>query len=119
MNWLSDKGRAAPQTGTYSGKVSSGLLSVIGTGETRELDVCAPGGYYWKPRIGQNVIVVKTGAEGEAQSIIGSSDAPENSTTVNMEAGEIYISSFGGAYIYLKNNGDVIINGQVFIKEEE
>ena len=119
MNWLSDKNRAAPAEGTYSGKVSSGLLSVIGAGETRDLEVCVPGGYCWKPRIGQSVIVVRTGAEGEAQSIIGCPDAPENTTAEDMEPGEVYISSTGGAYIYLKNNGEAIINGQVFAKEEE
>ena len=31
----------------------------------------------------------------------------------DIESGEVKISSLGGAYIILKNNGDIVLNGLV------
>ena len=36
-----------------------------------------------------------------------------------LQAGEVQLYSAGGAEILLKNNGDVVINGQVFPKNLE
>ena len=35
-----------------------------------------------------------------------------------LEPGELLLFSQGGARIYLKNSGEVVINGQVFAAEE-
>lgn len=37
-------------------------------------------------------------------------------TDSGLEAGEVRLYSAGGAEIWLKNNGDVVINGQIFSK---
>jgi len=36
-----------------------------------------------------------------------------------LEAGELLLYSAGGAEIYLKNSGEVVINGQVFAAKKE
>ena len=36
-----------------------------------------------------------------------------------IQEGELYLFSAGGAYIYLKNNGEVEINGQIFEAQTE
>ena len=36
-----------------------------------------------------------------------------------VQPGELKLFSSGGAEIYLKNNGDVVINGQTFAKQGE
>ena len=115
MNWLSNRKNTRAASDIYSGKVSSGQYSVIGDGETRDIGLCSPGGYSWKPGINESVIVVRTGQEGETRSIVGRDNVPME----EISPGEVYIKSSGGAYIYLKNNGDVVINGHVFTEEEE
>ena len=41
-------------------------LAVALAGERRQVGRWLPGGYHWTPRRGESVLVVKSGAEGEA-----------------------------------------------------
>ena len=60
------------------------------------------------------VAVVLSSGEGE-----GSNDICVGTRTeaVAIAPGELLLQSLGGARIYLKNNGEVVINGQTFPKE--
>lgn len=40
-------------------------------GERRGVEVLAPGGYHWKPKLNQELLVLKTGAEGETLCAVG------------------------------------------------
>lgn len=40
-------------------------------GERRWLNVYGPGGYSWRPTLGDKVLVLKAGAEGESPCILG------------------------------------------------
>lgn len=40
-------------------------------GERRMLPVFAPGGYVWRPSLGEQVLVLKTGRQGEAPCVLG------------------------------------------------
>lgn len=54
---------------------------------------------------------------GERAAVLGGSILGIGGINADIEAGEVMISSMGGAYILLKNDGRVIINGQSFEPE--
>lgn len=91
-------------TTTIGGQTAAALTE----GEQRGIPVYAPGGYCWKPGAGASLLVVKCGSEGESPVAAGTSqpEAPEE-----LQAGEVYIISDGGAAVYLKNDGTVEITG--------
>jgi len=97
---------SAVQTGTVTigGDMASAMLS----GEARGLGILAPGGIRWLPEAGQDALIVCS-EEGE-RFIAG---IPFD-TGEGLQAGEVYIMSKGGA-IRLKNNGDIEIDGKVWI----
>ena len=110
--WITEKlaksGPAAQESGQI-GKVTIGgdETAVLTQSENRGMCVAAPGGFVWRPSIGENVLVIKCGEENVVAGAI-SSEAPE-------ENGEVYIKSKGGAEIRLKNNGDILLGGRVRI----
>ena len=68
--WISEQGRRRPQA---DGTALVGQVTLPGDpaavyldGERRELPVYGPGGYIWRPAKDQQVLVLKTGAAGEA-----------------------------------------------------
>ena len=80
-------------------------------GEQRSLGLVYPGGYAWRPRKGQNVVVLKS-AGGE--SLVAG--APENTPPPDLKPGEVLIRSDGGCSIRLGNNridivGALFVNG--------
>lgn len=83
-------------------------VMVFGT-EHRGVTVSAPDGFAWRPRSGQQVLVLKT-EDGE-QVIAGVVSAPDSSTLKN---GEVSISS-QSASITLQNDGAVRIVGSISI----
>ena len=54
---------ASAQDGTVT--IEGGELAVFSSGEKREVKTAAPGGYEWRPRKGENVLVVRGGTFGE------------------------------------------------------
>lgn len=66
---MGEKARAYGTLGlvTAGGKESSVLLEM----QRRAVPVAAPGGYRWRPEAGEQVLVLKTGADGEAAWILG------------------------------------------------
>lgn len=113
---LTEKRRSsAAQRGTVS--IGGEASAVLADGEIRNLAAAAPGGYVWRPRGGEQVLVLK----GDERCILA--EIPETQT-LSLEPGEVCIRSFGGAAIYLRNDGRVELVGEVFangkaVKTEE
>ncbi len=117
--WLSRQQKKAGQEGPIdTGQVtlSDGGVAVELDSERRGLVVYAPGGYRWRPAVGQKVLVLKT---GEGHCVMG--------TPVDGEipAGEVELSAPGGAQIILKTDGrallsrDVEVGGKLTVAGEE
>jgi len=81
--------------------------AVVTDTERRQLRLCTCGGYGWKPTGQDDVLVVD-------ETVVGSlTPCP-----VDIAAGEVYIYSRGGS-VYLKNNGDVMISGSLYLNGVE
>lgn len=111
MMWLSKKaGARGQQTHTADvGVVSIGAAApaVVTDGETRGLMVFAPGGYAWRPAVGEQVLVLRAGASG---AVAGA--RMEDSA---LAPGEVLIRSSGGASIRLGADGSLALTGNVTI----
>lgn len=81
--------------------ISGETVAVVSRGELRELEVWRPGGYLWKPKRDDEVLVIKGGTAGEEQCVLAAApcEAPEK-----IEAGEVCLFS-AGAVVLLKNSG--------------
>jgi hypothetical protein len=82
-------------------------LSVIGVGELRELLIVAPYGIDWKPPAGEQGEVIYNFGLASRAACIG----VKRELKSDLEPGELYLSSKGGAYIHLKNDGSITLNG--------
>ena len=60
---------ASAQDGAVT--IEGGELAVFSSGEKREVKTAAPGGYEWRPRKGENVLVVRGGTFGEEAYAVG------------------------------------------------
>ncbi len=117
--WLSKKLREGAES---SEAVADLGITTIGgeklgaytRGEVRNLDVCAPKGVIWRPRSGDQVLVLKGGPGGEEGFVVGVKDTSGR----NIADGELYLYA-GGASIHLRNDGVVSITGRVIINGEE
>lgn len=79
-------------------------------GERRALPVFAPGGYIWRPSRGEQVLVIKTGEQGEAPCVLGERCRDD----WELEEGEILIHS-GKAALHMKVDGTVAITGSLTV----
>lgn len=80
--WLS-RGReekAVEEAAAESGPVTlaGAETAVYLAGERRNVSLCTPGGYVWRPRVGQEVLVLKAGRDKERPYILGVAAEPEN-----------------------------------------
>lgn len=80
-------------------------------GERRWLPVFAPGGYSWRPTVGDKVLVLKTGSQGESPCILGLEQELED-----LGPGEVRLQGMDSALKLSKGQveltGQVQINGQ-------
>lgn len=111
--WLSKKMSQAAREEEPS--VSLGVITIGGgsagavTGsEKRDMAIISPGGFAWRPKSGQNVLVLKT---GEGESIIAGAVQDSNA---ELENAEVKIAS-NGASITLKNDGRILVNGNLSV----
>lgn len=84
-------------------------------GERRRALALAPGGYYWRPWSGQELLVLQCGGQEARPFLLAAAQA---GAPAGMQDGEVYIKSRGGASIYLRNDGSVQIQGQVYVNGE-
>ncbi|WP_273431771.1 hypothetical protein [Eubacterium coprostanoligenes] len=89
------------------GKVtlSENQLEAGATVTRRNIDSYAPYGYKSVPPVDEDVIMLES---NDGAVVLGALSKDED-----IESGEVKISSLGGAYIILKNNGDIVLNGLV------
>lgn len=89
------------------GKVtlSDNQLEAGATVTRRNIDSYAPYGYKSVPPVDEDVIMIES---NDGAVVLGALSKDED-----IESGEVKISSLGGAYIILKNNGDIVLNGLV------
>lgn len=113
-NALGKKEGSGARIGTAT--IGGGAAGVYTDAERRGLGVYGPGGYVWRPRSGQTLLVLKCGGEDGESCVAGAEaeDAPPD-----MENGEIYITSSGGASMYLKNDGRILLGGQLYLNGEK
>ena len=78
---------ASAQDGTVT--IEGGELAVFSSGEKREVKTAAPGGYEWRPRKGENVLVVRGGTFGEEAYAVGVVEAAAS----GLAPGEVRIRS--------------------------
>lgn len=79
-------------------------VSVNASSEHREIPVAAPFGIAYVPPVGEESVVLPV-ADGEiCLGVIAQNK--------QLSPGELMLYSSGGAYIYLKNDGTVEINGK-------
>lgn len=89
----------------------NGQAAMQGEREYRGLPLCAPWGIAYLPPNATQAVVVST---RNGSVCVGTLTEEKG-----LAPGELMLFSAGGAEIYLKNSGEVVINGQVFAKKEE
>ena len=101
---------------TMSGGETAALLDC----ERRGLQVYAPAGYRWTPKVGQRVMVIQ--GKGEIPCVVGARQDGDVPNEVTVEARRL---SLQGDETRVFAQGDVIIQGenvrldsQVYVKEE-
>lgn len=108
--WTSDRGRRHPveEPAAGLGEVTLGdnPAGVYMEGERRWTQVYSPGGYCWRPALGDQVLVLKAGGERENPCIVG------RKQTQALEPGQVNIST-GRAAIDLRAGGTVDLQGTV------
>lgn len=113
--WLSQR-RKSPAGADGAAQVGQVTLpgdpaGVFLAGERRDLPVFGPGGYCWRPVAGQQVLVIKTGGEGELPCVAGARE-----TDPELAPGEICIRAEDGlACVRLKKGGVIHLTGQVYV----
>ncbi|MGM9521828.1 MAG: hypothetical protein ACI3VB_05045 [Oscillospiraceae bacterium] len=111
--WLSKKAAEKNSSGIADiGSVTIGgeSVGVFASGERRGLRVCAPGGYFWRPKASGEMLIIKCDDGSEVAA-----GAPCCGYPDGMQNGEVYIKSDGGAALWLKNDGSAVIFGAVQI----
>ena len=110
--WTSERNRNLParEAAAELGTVTLGgdPAGVSLGGERRWLTVYGPGGYSWRPTVGDKVLVLKAGAEGESPCILGTTQGEEE-----LKPGEVRLAGCGSS-IHLGEDG-VSLTGQVYI----
>lgn len=108
---------------TMSGGETAALLDC----ERRGLQVYAPGGYSWTPKVGQRALVIQ--GRGEIPCVVGVRQGGEAPDAVTVGAKRLALqgqqASLQGAQVSVTAGADVAIKaenvrleGQVYVKEE-
>ena len=74
------------------------------------LPVMAPGGYRWRPKTGEQVLVLKTGAEGESACVLARQEEPGE----ELQPGEVELYA-SGCRVKLTGTGRVDVCGSVYV----
>ena len=114
--WLSRQMKApAPTADADLGMttITGDSVGVVTRGEVRALPVYGPGGYFWQPRAGERVLVIKGGPGGEEQCVAGTR---QGQIPDGMGPREVYLSTPGGISVYLRSGGEIELQGKVRIQ---
>jgi len=94
--------------------IGGGSASVMTRGEQRDLEIFAPAGLVWQPRVGDTVLVVKGGAGCQEQCVVAADTAA--SAPEGFAPGELFLYSCGGASLYLRGDGSIQIHGPISLE---
>lgn len=106
---LSDRERQGAVT-TGEVTISGGSPGAKADGELRGLELAAPEGVYWKPRAGQQMLLLHADDGSELAAGVLGQAAP-----ADLAPGELLLTSAGGAVLRLKNDGSIRITGALYI----
>lgn len=116
--WISKQNSRNSQTQALEPAADTGAVTLSGStlaaysgGERRELALYAPGGILWKPEIGDQVLLLRLGEEG--QPCVAGMLCPE---AEDLAPGELLLRS-KGASICLRNDGTIELTGTLVEKE--
>ncbi len=98
---------AAPLRGTVT--ISGAEVAAFTDAERRGMLVCAPGGYFWRPGVGEDVLVIKEPG-GRTPYVIGALSLHG----VSLGPGEVLIET-GEASLRLSPDGSIQLQGKVTI----
>ena len=112
--WLSQQRREMTrrENPAETGKVTleGDPAGVYLSGERRNVCVYSPGGYQWTPAPGQDILVLKAGADGESPCAVGVRQTSE------LAPGEVCISNAAGqAKVHLTQDDTLALQGQVIV----
>lgn len=110
--WLSEKSaQAGIEPASHADvceiTIGGGRAAGVSDGEYRELDVAAPGGYYWLPEVGDEALMIDC---ADGSRVV--SGRLNNAAAAGISPGEVYIKS-KAASVYMRNDGSMIINGNI------
>ncbi len=80
-------------------------------GERRWLPVFTPGGYCWRPTVGDKVLVLKAGSQGETPCILGTEQKLDELGPGEVRLNGVDCSLYLGTE-QVELEGKVLINGQ-------
>ena len=112
--WLSEQKSRKPATEATAewGAVTIGEpAAVYLAGERRQVPICCPGGYAWRPAVGERVLVITAGNEGESPYILGKTQHGEET----LQPGQTRIAGGDCSILLgemLQMTGEVRINGE-------
>jgi hypothetical protein len=86
-------------------------FGAVGFAERRGVPVFAPRGFAYRPCAGDNLLLLEADGGPVCAGALVSADG--------LAPGEVRIDSGGGASVYLKENGDIVLNGVVITKQGE
>lgn len=109
--WLSQQVIAAQNRKTAAQVAEvTGAAVMQGENEYRSIPLLGPWGIAYLPPNAAKTVVVGTGS---GNACIGAVTEEKG-----IAPGELLLFSSGGASIYLKNSGEIVINGQVFAAQK-
>ena len=87
----------------------SGDFGAVSSAEQRGIPVFAPRGILYRPCEGDNLLLLSADGADVCAGVLCQSQG--------LAAGELKLSSSGGASIWLKNSGDIVLNGVTITKD--
>ncbi len=109
--WISRKVGAIEKTPAAELAEITGSSVMQGENDYRGVPFCVPWGVAYQPPNTTQAVVVSTRQGNVCLGVL-----PDGKV---LQTGELMLYSAGGAEIYLKNSGEVVINGQVFAAKLE
>lgn len=111
--WISrqlSKGQSASQLQMGVSTLNdNGQVEAVSTGTERDISIYSAYGYSFSLPAGAQMLLSSDGGQQAAIGVLMDGG--------NIEQGEIKITSASGAYIHLKNDGSVVINGRKINKD--
>jgi len=121
--WLSEclrsgGGQSAPAAEVGQVSLAGGTVAVVTQNEQRELRMALPGGFSWRPKTGQRVLVLHSG-EGES-IVVGVLPETENTETPGAVelAGEGCVLRLGADGTVTLSGSRISLTGPLYINGE-